>query len=214
MATTRRSLRHCGVATMVIGALLALAGCSVEAAARPPRTPVETQTSAPDTSDVSPTPAAADPSDISTWVISGAGIGPIERGAPYPEAVVGLSAFAAEEMCPGMIVFEREGTPRVLVSLSEDGAAVATVWVSGRGADGGAPSVTPVTAAGIGLGSSLDELEAAYPELQQIVQIAEKTWGYAVGDEESGWVDFIVDDESVLTIGSSERPRAPKEFCG
>ncbi|MFD6055910.1 hypothetical protein [Agromyces sp. NPDC060279] len=209
-----------GAATLgglAIAALL-LAGCASEP--KPTPTPTGSETPTP-TATPTPTVAAPDPADVTTWVISGAGFGPVSRGAAYPGVAEPLTAFElapVDEGCPRLSTLSPVGdssdAAALLLIVSEAGDAVEDVWVSGSPDASGALPLAPRTAEGIGLGSSTDELTAAYPELQQIAQVSAEAFGYAVGDEERGWIDFIVVEDVVTSIGSSAEPRAPKEFCG
>ncbi|MCM3658683.1 hypothetical protein M3147_15610 [Agromyces mediolanus] len=209
-------------AGLAIAALL-LAGCASE----PEPTPSPPATSSP-TPTASPTPApvpsaaAPDVADLTTWTISGAGFGPVVRGAAYPEVATPLTAFdlaPVDAACPRLftLALAADDGPSVaalLLIVSETGDRVEDVWVSGSPDASGTLPLAPRTAEGIGLGSRIDELTAAYPELQQIAQLSAEGFGYAVGDAERGWIDFIVVEDVVTSVGSSAEPRAPKEFCG
>ncbi|GAA2452332.1 hypothetical protein [Agromyces soli] len=208
-------------AGLAIAALL-LAGCASAPEPTPSPTASETPTPPPaPTPSPATTVAAPDPADVTTWVISGAGFGPVERGAVFPGVAEPLSAFElapVDASCPRLStlspVEDSSDAAALLLIVSESGDRVEDVWVSGSPDASGALPVAPRTAEGIGLGSSTDELTAAYPELQQIAQVSAEAFGYAVGDEEGGWIDFIVVEDVVMSIGSSAEPRAPKEFCG
>lgn len=200
-------------AVAAVAALL-LAGCASEPEPTPTPTASETSTL---TATPTPSVAAPDPADLTTWVISGAGFGPVTRGAEYPGVAEPLTAFElspVDEICPTLFTLEGEDTAALLLIVSAAGDVVEEVWVSGSPDASGALPVAPRTVEGIGLGSSIDQLTAAYPELQQVGQLSAEGFGYAVGDEELGWVDFIVVEDVVTSIGSSAEPRAPKEFCG
>lgn len=195
--------------SVVAIAALLLTGCASEP--KPTPTPTASETPTP-TPTPTPTVAAPDPADVSTWVISASGIGPVVRGAVYPDVATPLTTFAlapVDAACPRLHTMSREGTATVLLITSEAGDQVEEVWLSG---DPGAEA--PRTAEGIGPGSTLAELTAAYPTLQQTTQVSLDGYGYAVGDDDAGWLDFIVYQDAVTYIGSSAVPRAPKEFCG
>ncbi|MGI9824131.1 hypothetical protein [Agromyces sp. Marseille-Q5079] len=201
-------------------ALMGLAGCALgganasEPTSTASQVPEPSATTPPPSETPIPTPVVPDLADVASWEITAAGIGPIVRGAPYPESIAPLATFEVTEYCPGVIDLSKDATAQILLRLSDDGTEIASVWVSGlAGVDGVVP-VAPTTAAGIHLGSSGDELAAAYPELELAGQTASDTYGYAVGDDENGWMDFIVDGDVVWAMGSSERPSAPKEMCG
>lgn len=182
----------------------ALAGEPTPAQPTPPPTPTSSE----------PAPPAVDPADVTTWAITAAGIGPIERGASYPEVIAGLPAFEVSEWCAGVAELSAEGTAPLLVVRAEGGEEISAVWVTGRADEAGAVPASPATEAGIVLGTTMDELAAGYPDLQQVNQVGENSFGYAAGDDANGYVNFIVEDEVVVTIGVRDRAGVPKEFCG
>jgi hypothetical protein len=159
-------------------------------------------------------PAVPDPADVTGWEVSAAGIGPIERAAAFPGDTEQLTTFTTSEVCPGVVTFSKDAAAGLLVTLTAGGSQISTVWVTGRPGEDGTVPASPVTAAGIRLGSTGDELAAAYPDLVSVVQIGADAFGYAVGDDSAGWIDFVVEGDIVTTMGASEVPRAPKEFCG
>lgn len=179
------------------------------ATASPSPTPIESPTPS-----ATPTAVAADPGDVTTWMVTAEGIGPLERNVAYSDSVSGLAGFEASEMCPGVMTLSTEGAGQFAIVLGDDGVNTRSVWVAGgAGVDGVVPD-SPSTETGIRLGSSMTELTAAYPDLILVSQIASEAYGYAVGDDSTGWIDFIVNQETVTTMGSSERASAPKEMCG
>jgi hypothetical protein len=195
----------------------ALAGCTFSGAGAtvsPSLPPASSSPVAAPT--VPPAPAASvsaevDPADMTTWTITTDGIGPIERGADSAEVVGELASFQASEWCPGVVGLERDGAAQVVLSLAEDGVQISNVWVSSRPED---RSASPMTEEGIRLGASTAELTTAYPDLSTVVQRGTDTLVYAAGSDEGGWVDFVIDDDVVVLIGASDRPSAPKEWCG
>lgn len=188
-------------------AAFALTGCTAGA---PAEADDAAPTSTTTTPVATPTQAAPDPSDVSTWVISSAGIGPIERGAAYPEVATQPPGFTTDEWCPGVVEMSGADASRFTLRLTEDGAAVSAIWVAP--AEPGAPA--PATESGVRVGSTKAELDAAYPDLIQAGQVAAEAYVYAIGDDATGWIDFTVSDDTVTMIGVSERPLAPKELCG
>lgn len=194
---------------------LALAGCTSAATVSDDSAGAVTPTSsAPSSPSPMPTPepssAPMDPADVTAWMISGTGIGPIERGAEYPDVVDGVTGFEASEWCAGIPVLERDETTRIVLGLSDDGTQVSNMWVMSQLRDG---SASPATAAGIRLGSSAAELTAAYPDLSLLVQRGADTWVYVLEDGPGAWIGFVVDAEAVVMIGVSDQRSVPKEWC-
>lgn len=198
----------------VILVTLALAGCTSAAtasgAAEHAALAASASSSPSPTPPSEPSPAPIDPADVATWTISGAGIGPIERGAEYPAVIDGVAGLEVSEWCTGVPVLERSDTTRIVLGLSEDGTQVSNMWVMSRVADG---SASPATAAGIRLGSSAAELTAAYPDLSLLGQRGADTWVHVVEDGPGTWIGFVVDDEAVVLIGVSDQRSVPKEWC-
>ncbi|MFF2271974.1 hypothetical protein ACFVTX_06860 [Agromyces sp. NPDC058136] len=194
--------------------LVVLVGCTSAGAAPNPSaeaTPAPSPSAeapAPD-----PTPTALDPADVTTWVITAQGIGPIVRGADAAETVAGFTAFEANEWCPGVIGLSQEGTGQIVVTVLDDGT-VGAVWANGRDVGDGTVPPSPSTEEGIVFGSTMEELAAAYPGLVPSNQAGAESYGYAAGDETAGYLNFLVEGDKVISIGVQDRAGVPKEFCG
>jgi hypothetical protein len=197
-------------------AVLALAGCTSagEAAANEPTTAAPSVSPTPTPTPIETMPAAVDPADVTTWVITTEGMGPIERGAAYPAVIAGLPSFEVSEWCPWVAGLTTEGAGSMILTHPEGVEEITSVWVTGRPDEAGTVPASPSTETGIMLGSTMDELAAAYPDLQQVNQVAAESFGYAVGDDAHGYLDFIVEDGAVVLIGVQDRAGVPKEFCG
>lgn len=197
---------------LAAAALLALAGCTSTGATPNASSSAPSSSAAAPTAE--PTPAAAlDPADPASWVITADAVGPIARGADAAATVAELTAFEANEWCPGTFELRQAGAAQIMVTTLDDGT-VRGVWVSG-GAD---PSVavpgSPATETGVMLGSTMDELSAAYPDLTATNQVGPESYGYANGDEAEGFVNFVVTGDRVITIGVQDQAAVPKELCG
>lgn len=194
---------------------LALVGCTSAATASggaaEDTAPTPSASSSPSPTPPSePSPAPIDPDDVAAWTITGTGIGPIQRGAEYPDVIDGVTGLEASEWCTGVPMLTRDETTRIVLGLSDDGSQVSNMWVMSQVAG---ESASPATAAGIRLGSSAAELTAAYPDLSLLVQRGANTWVYVVEDGPGGWIGFVVDDEAVVLIGVSDQRSVPKEWC-
>ncbi len=208
-------VRIAGAAAAV--AALLLAGCASGPEPTPSPTASETPTpTATPTLTPTPTPVAApDPADPSSWLISADGIGPIERGAAYPEAIDSLTGLYSVEpsgLCPARVYLKHPDNAGLRVILSADGSAVHRVSVSSSTRDAGWPLEGGATAAGIRLGSTEAELAATYPELELVIERPSSTV-YAVGDDAAGWIDFVVIDGVVWNIIAADTKFVPQELC-
>ncbi|GAA2452327.1 hypothetical protein [Agromyces soli] len=197
-------------------AVLLLAGCASEPEPTPSPTASETPTpSATTTPAPTPTTAAPDPSDPSSWLISADGIGPIERGAAYPGAIDALTEFYSVEpsgLCPELVYLRRDDAADVLVIRSEDGSSVHRVWVFGSARDPEGLRDGGATEAGIRLGATVAELQAAYPELELVIERPSSTV-YSVGDDGAGWIIFTAVDGVVGGIAAADTKFTPQELC-
>ncbi|WP_130351283.1 hypothetical protein [Agromyces ramosus] len=109
-----------------------------------------------------------------------------------------------------MTYLEGEGLANLSVVTEEDGSAIAFVQVTSWGTPGAV--VSPSTAAGIRLGATLSELEAAYPGIQQ-TGTSNNSRLFAVEDSD-GWIVFWMDDEAVVNISAVPTSNVPSELCG
>lgn len=140
-----------------------------------------------------PTPSS-DAADPATWVISFDAIGPLVSGAPLADVPGELGAFkqlrAPDAECSAFVYVV---TDHLNASVrAERGnpsrAAESTVFWKGSAAPVAADvQRSPRTATGIGIGSSLDQLKAAYPELRVTQESAVPTYGITDG---SRWILF------------------------
>jgi len=206
-----RPLRIVGAVVVV----LTLAACASSAVAESGGEP--TSSAAPVAPVAMPTPTPSptlepvvDPSDVTTWTVSAERIGPIVRGGAYADLVPDTAAFTVTGWCQGVMAFDGEGTAQFVIRLSDDEAQVRAVWVVPGAVE---EPLSPATAEGIRLGSTAAALTAAYPDLVTVVQRGADTWGYAVGSDADGWLQFIVENDAVVLMGASERQMAPKEWC-
>jgi hypothetical protein len=188
----------------------------------------ETPTGEPVVDQATPTPTPTAPTRApysstypSTWTITGAEVGPLALGGPVDGELDDLTpAFTREvqEVCSDDISSWRaEGVPRLTVVA---GGGVVRGVALGLGAPSDGPG-GPTTAEGLGVGSLLADVQAAYPDLEQI----DATEGSAPADgtfarwtirRDGAYVTFITgqDPTRIGMVWVSPVASPPYEFCG
>lgn len=208
------------------GAALALSGVNPFGAApattAPPATPSATPTPVP-----SPTPTATpvdpvpvDPTDPATWTIGFGGIGPITLGSTFEEQKAALTAFTdtTDPLCTQwQLNLEQPDAPTLLLN-GADGAShtITTITVVAAGPNATVPAArSPRTVAGIGIGSTLAEAQAAYPDLKQTGAYGDGSIStyYGITDGSGTWIAFNVIDGAIQRIQVGPRPVLPSEYC-
>lgn len=211
------------------GAALALSGVNPFGAApattAPPATPSATPTPVP-----SPTPTATpvdpvpvdptDPADPATWTIGFGGIGPITLGSTFEEQKAALTAFTdtTDPLCTEwQLNLEQPDAPTLLLN-GADGAShtITTVTVVAEGPNATVPAArSPRTVAGIGIGSTLAEAQAAYPDLKQTGAYGDGSIStyYGITDGSGTWIAFNVIDGAIQRIQVGPRSVLPSEYC-
>ncbi|QKS15514.1 hypothetical protein HUN59_04145 [Curtobacterium sp. Csp2] len=234
-ATPRRGprRRRTGIAIGVVAALLlGAAGGSVAlglipgqddraappaATATPDPTPTRTPDGAPVVDSPPPTPTSTSTrppyavDDPRTWTISGSEVGPVALGGAVAAETDDLStAFTDDGNCPNPNVswWSADGRTPIIV-VGQDGV-VTGIAVGDFSAD----RPGPTTAEGLGVGSTLAELQAAYPDLTQVTG----------SDETPAWtivrqgrhITFSMRPDTTVTgsVWVSDKATEPSEFCG
>ncbi|MET0735081.1 MAG: hypothetical protein ABWY55_05475 [Microbacterium sp.] len=155
-------------------------------------TPPPSITAEPVPSSTAVTPG--DPADPATWIVSDKGMGPLVIGMPFPEAIAILPR--AEDAC-GHAYTGADGSAWIVRSGDlMDGPLDVVMW---HGAPG------PQTAEGIGIGSSVEDVRAAYPEAAEVAGQADHL--------QAGRIYFAVGSGAVTEIGVTAT-EVPWEFCG
>jgi hypothetical protein len=210
-----------GAVAAAAGALL-LAGCTTA------NEPTDTQSGSSASATPSAVPASpaappsaaetAPPIDLdnpSTWVIDVTSFGPLSRGIPLGDAALSMTAFTptTNEGCPWMTTFVKVGSPTILLVASPDSDLITEVLLQ-ESEPGAAPTASsPRTRDGISLGTTLAELTAAYPTLQEIEGPPGEP-SYSVTDDSGNYLNFGVNEQNnVDLILLRDRPGVPHEYC-
>ncbi len=151
-----------------------------------------------------------DPANVSAWLVTWAGMGPLTIGGDVKaqtSAIPGFSKSIDEDGCIGYELETKQsgstpdGAQPTVTAVARDGSATTAVRIRVADASGldQAVSPTPKTSAGIGLGSTLDALRAAYPDLERSNSVSGGQRAYALGDGNGRYVDFVVNGDDVVT---------------
>lgn len=159
--------------------------------ATPTPTPTPTLTPTP-----TPTVAAPvqDPADPSTWVIGFQGVGPISLGAPLDEQESALPSFSddTDPLCTAAYRWLNGATGvRIVLVKATDGTDATAAIVIGNSQFPDRPT-SPSTAGGIGIGSTVQELQGAYPALQETGTYSDSMTYYGITDGHGAWIVFAV----------------------
>ena len=212
------------IVTAVLAAAIALtaSGCTGPAPAPSPAptvtvtpTPTRTPTAAPTptaTPTAAPAPAPAPPppaapaidlADPSTWTIDFSGIGPMKFAGSLADLESQLPDF--ESCRDGVDLFFDNS----LVAALEGSGSIGLVLVQKRLENG-----APRTAAGITIGSTIAELQAAYPDLVTYQKSFNEQTAYSITDGQT-WIHvdpYSGDTIQSIYVWNSETP--VKEYCG
>ncbi|UWD82083.1 hypothetical protein NY057_14905 [Curtobacterium flaccumfaciens] len=243
----KRRGRRAGIAIGVVGVLLlgaagggvalGLIPTSITTAPAPTATttpepsPTETSSGAPvvggptPTANPTPTPTPTSTrppyslSDPDTWTISGREIGPIAFGSPVSgelDEVADVYTGRVEGVCPNPNVsnFYRDGSAALTV-VAVDGL----VWGVDISSYLDPDVVAPTTAEGLGIGSTLDELRAAYPDLTSVDSVyfsEEEGSGLWSIERDGRYITFELGGQASTVVGVwvSSQAEVPYEFCG
>jgi hypothetical protein len=164
-----------------------------------------------------PGPESIELSDPGSWLITFDGVGPLTVGGQVSEQREAMTAFSEEprDYCPRAIFSHSSGqAPSVWAMLDGDFETINAVVVPGVPDLMSPVAGSPKTAEGIGLGSSVVDLLAAYPDISAPVA-SNNSLVYAVNGGADRWIDFMTTNEGyVLSIVVIDVPKPPSEYCG
>lgn len=223
-----------GVAVALTGAFDPPAPAPVETTTPTPTptpTPVPTPTETPSptaTATAAPVPApTAVPTetaaaDLSTWVIGFDGIGPIAYGGSSDSAAAALDTTALVPYDFGIeeCRSDRRGTAddvnAWIMADSDEAGRVDLLTVFGYGVDATrAATAFPRTAAGIGIGSTEQDLLAAYPDIAAENPVAgDASYALRDGSGRTLWFRVAADQGAVVTITLNDQPELTIGGCG
>lgn len=194
--------------------LLILSGCANATAAVPIASPTASPAESTSTPSPSPTPIAVESEDPAPWIIDFGSVGPLSIGEDISDTAASMTGFTSTvyEGCPSVLSFEQPGFPTIVIP-DRLGTGILEQIVLQGGADPSELAATsPETSAGIGIGSTLDELLAAYPDIT--IQEDPYTPHYALPDGSGNWINFSMLEDVVNNIVVRASPVVAKEYCG
>lgn len=207
------------IALLAVGVLL-MAGCAGEpageepAAASPsttPSAPAETTVPTPAT----PATAELNLDDPHSWVIDYTGIGPLTLQGKVADEAASATAFTTtlQDGCPWVTALDKTDFPSIWLP---DPAATGVIDQIVLQAWGSAPTVaanSPATSAGIGIGATLDQITAAYPDIEQ--NDGRYAPFYSLPDGSGHWINFALSADGIVdTIVVRDSALMDSEYCG
>lgn len=209
----RNRIHHLTLATM--GVLL-LTGCAT-ASAPTPTTPPTASAPSPDPSPTEDLPEP-DLDDPSTWLITAEGIGPIDIGGDFAATLAELpTSWTNDANCSWAAWWnapDRSHNVNFVRGTTTETDPI--VLVSASAADPVTPGVGPRTEAGLGIGSTKEEILSEYPDAAEgTAQIGEGTWLSIAGSAATIFFEFYTpgsDLANAVTVTTHDEP--PYEVCG
>ncbi|SEC07427.1 hypothetical protein SAMN04489806_2524 [Paramicrobacterium humi] len=203
---------HPAVALLVAGVLtLGLAACAD--ATDPPRSPAPSASDTPPASP-SPTPSETAADGVEGWTVTPDGIGPFQIGMRYVDALTAHDVTVAET-CTGVASVDTGGSDvdMWLVATGQDPQGTVSEITVSVMADTAAEhaGTGPLTDTGIGLGSSVKELEAAYPDARELddTQAPNRSMYYVQSDTGGGLIFTTASGADVIwsiSVTTGETP--------
>jgi hypothetical protein len=204
----------------VVVGMIALSGCAGPQAGVPSASPMSTE--APATATVAattvPTPTpepsiTVDRDRPSSWIIDFASVGPLVVGGDIVTAKETMTSFTSVvyEGCASVTSYDKPDFPSIVIP-DRLGTGILEQIVLQSGSAAAVSANSPRTEQGIGIGSTLAQLQSAYPTLTY-QDDNPNTVHYAVSDDGSNWINFSIMDGVVQTIVVRASPVIAKEYC-
>ncbi|MBT1608587.1 hypothetical protein KK105_17680, partial [Curtobacterium flaccumfaciens pv. betae] len=183
-----------------------------------------------------PTPTSvrpsSSPSGPASWVFGDASFGPVQLGVTDVGTVLPAAGFSRQPSsgCPTFWEWQSAdlSTPsgsgyRILVTSDDSGPGVRYISVAGQATDPGAFSSPVLTSTGIALGSTADDVRAAYPGLEKTIDTWEPPIGgyreYVAPTTDGHWLHFDTTggasgaEDIVTTIVINDTKAATQDVC-